>query len=473
MAIYFNRTNFKPVKSLTGLVYNHSNNSFYSKADDNVVMISAKGWYFSKADTLYVADAKKYVLKNAVEYHCEKCRKYYLYSGSMSTHTTCSMCRPLNKKLWIDKEVAELVPSLRCTEFKMSTKNFGTSPTRSLTISANGDFMVGKQAIKLGRVLSACTLKNSTEIEEEVVKTRAHFLETKDVQISTNVSGVYDMQHPVNNSDLAQSCMRYEGEKMKLYEELGVKVAYLADEYGTLKARCLIWEDYLYDVSDADDNTLPVQFNGYDRIFADSANSREILGKWCRMNGYINMRGSGQDLIYKKSVQHIRISVAPYVDTMCNIDIDGFLNTYDNEGGSLQQQNGTIEHDYFEVCEKNLDNMIYCVDTDEHVDMDDDYYYDEYCQEYYQYDDHLCHVSGWGWYHQDAIGDVIIHDVINDEYIKVDEAIYLKDRDAYTHEDNDYLTCTHCGENFSEDFEEILEINRVCYCYDCITDNLG
>lgn len=347
----------------------------------------------------------------------------------------------------------------------LNNKTIGTSDT-PITFGEEGSFWLkgnSKNKIKLSKILQAVWgITDPARLEHYISKWKSVYtVDISKVTTSADISGIYDMKHPKNSSDLAHSCMRYKGEWMRIYEDLNCKVAYI-EEDDILKARALVWE-----VVYTDRDLEP--FIAYDRIFAKDENARLTLKKYFKENNYLPLQELDGGIRTVEEITDNYEEGVPYIDTMsCVTNIEGstFLtngetvyNTLDilqrTEGGSDDGEYGirgiTCDHCgetvdeyrvvYVEnvgvVCEYCLeDNYVFCEDIDRHVPNGDAIWVEDLS--YYVSTD--CY--GCGYY------------------------VYLEDRDYYVSMECEYYVYLEdYGEYYSTDYEHYLHSDGLVYSY--------
>ena len=310
-----------------------------------------------------------------------------------------------------------------------------------------------KQHIKLGRLLKALIPNIKDEEIEGVVSEwkRLYTVDTSIVKVTDDIKSVYDMCHKPNG-DLGGSCMRNQGYKMKIYEDLGCKIAYI-EEDDTLVARSLIWE-----VS----NSLGELRTVYDRIFSSQENYKLTLQTYFKKNGITWVNDDDYHTVKNVRGNYYHDEL-PYVDNMSGLDSEYRLSNHSTYFGVLQNTDGTYNSDggveigdtYSSVCE--------CCGDSHHED--DMYYVSDY--------GNVCEscVDDFPWC-EDIDGRAIIDDAWyceceNKYYYYNDYKMYLYDCDYFVHKDSysgsSAIFCEDIGEYVSESADVYYCVDIDCY----------
>lgn len=334
--------------------------------------------------------------------------------------------------------------------YKIPVNNsLNTTEENYLKNDAKGVFWINNrnQQIKLGKVLKQLWGSlDSTQIEMAVTKWKARYIvDTSNVIVGNDIGRVYDI------SSVGSSCMAGHGEWMKLYEDLGTKIAYILDDDGSLRARALLWDKNVYQDNNTD-NVVTI----LDRVFFENENDKITLETWAREKGY--MTSFATDTRTCKSVDSGYDGV-PYIDSMYTLirsevgDGEWQLSAgYGDEYDTLQSTNGNSEHNCG-ISLINNEDCVYCEDIDEEAHIDEVYYNNTHdC--YYAHTDDLVNIN-YEWYHIDDERLVYTED---NGYVWREDAFLAYDSDEW-YSDTDSLT-------YCEDIEDYVTEDGATYVKD-------
>ena len=304
-----------------------------------------------------------------------------------------------------------------------------TSKDKPLTHGDEGNFwLYGSKdtKIKLSKILKAIFgIDDSTLLEQYNNKWKqTYIVDTSSVEVTEDICAIYDATH-ASSGELGSSCMRYKGEWMGIYQDVGTKVAYIKDDDDMLLARALFWDD---NIVDEDGNVSRV----LDRIFSSSQNHTLTLKKWAKEND-ITLISDSDDKKYTTIKEHnYNYDGVPYIDNFCYSQMSK-LTTSDEDGCDdiLQATDGTTEEkgytnismidvNYCDCCEESTNGDLHCT-------YEDSYVCEGCLDEYY----HYC------------------EDV--DSYVYHDFCYYIASCDYYVKDLDDYFECTCDGESYHID----------------------
>lgn len=335
------------------------------------------------------------------------------------------------------------------TKTTPSKKTFGSSEEYPICVDDEGNITSKQGKIKLGRLLSAIyRYIDSTEIEKVVSEwKKMHTIDTSIVKVSEKVGEIYSI------SRCGGSCMAKKPiEWFKIYEDMQSRIAYILNDEGNLRARALIHE--VVDMETGEEFTV------LDRIFYDDEAAKLTLQKWRKEQGgdnWTRIQFIKNRKIRGKYPIDTGYEGVPYVDNLsCVAEVDNryYLSNHGNVD-YLQETDGTSNSNYISTLIG--EEHVYCVDSDEHIHIDDAYYC-ETDNEYYEYSDDLVYIEGWGYYHIDD--ENIAYDDWREEYDFVDNLKYSSYEGIYTSSD-EYVLVT--AGNHEDDY---LHINDTVNTYD-------
>lgn len=315
-----------------------------------------------------------------------------------------------------------------------------------------------RQPIKLGKLLKAINPDfTDKQVSDFVDKfNRYHDYDLSCIQISDNISEVYDYLHD-SSGTVGGSCMRGYGEYFKSLENscLTLKIAYIKDNKNDyyLIGRALLWEAY-----DSEDN----QYKIMDRIYYDCEKTKILLEKYAEANGYYFRKESSgycnsfYDTSNKKWVElNLKVELknsligtyTPYMDTFryynknnntlynfdgagCTEELTGtdgeaVSSTCDICGEYCSNDSVFSAHHGERICESCLEDYRYVESRGDYI------YYDLVIQlrdtatYFLQDDSYLVWVEDKGWY--DYIDNVHFVVDIEEYYEDTDELYYTED----------------------------------------------
>ena len=322
-----------------------------------------------------------------------------------------------------------------------------TSKEKPLTNGDEGNFwLYGSKdtKIKLSKILKAIFgINDSTLLEHYNNKWKQTYsVDTSSVEVTEDIRAIYDATH-ASSGELGSSCMRYKGEWMDIYQDVGTKVAYIKDADGVLLARALFWDN---NIVDEDGNVSMV----LDRIFSSSQNHTLTLKKWAKENDITLI----SDIDYKKYTtikeHNYNYDGVPYIDNFC-YSYNGKLTTSDEHGAydTLQATDGTtgekgytnistIEVNYCDCCEESTNGDLHCTYEDSYVCEGclDEYYH--YCEDVdsYVYHDHCYYIASCDYYVKDL--DDYFECACDGELYPIDDAIEDRDTGDLYYVDNEH-----------------------------------
>jgi hypothetical protein len=322
-----------------------------------------------------------------------------------------------------------------------------TSKDKPLTNGDEGNFwLYGSKdtKIKLSKILKAIFgINDSTLLEHYNNKWKQTYsVDTSSVEVTEDIRAIYDAKH-TPSGELGNSCMRYKGEWMDIYQDVGTKVAYIKDNDGALLARALFWDN---NIVDEDGNVSMV----LDRIFSSSQNHTLTLKKWAKEND-ITLISDSDDKIYTTIKEHnYNYDGVPYIDNFC-YSYNGKLTTSDEHGAydTLQATDGTteekgytnismIEVNYCDCCEESTNGDLHCTYEDSYVCTTclDEYYH--YCEDVdsYVHQDYCYYIVGYDYYVKDL--DDYFECTCDGELYHIDEAIEDRDTGELYYVDNEH-----------------------------------
>lgn len=319
----------------------------------------------------------------------------------------------------------DLLPSLKECKYITNNKEGDIFIKHVKVVDGVIDSKENKTRIKIGKLLRAITGSFLSDVEIEQITTewkKLHTVDLDKVQITDDIKSVYSIIH-TSSGDLGGSCMRHQGEKMRIYEDLNCSVAYIM-ERGLLVARALIWNDVI-DKHSGEELTL------HDRIFSSAEIHKITLKSYFEENNIefvneydVHTKGNVKGTFYDDYL--------PYIDNMYSLDDDYRLNNYgDDSYGILQQTDGTYQFnggreigdtntstcgccgdscheddmyyvdDYGHVCGSCVADVYYCVDNDHYCYDRDNVYYAVDTGSYYYYNDDLHYLEQTDDYYYD------------------------------------------------------------------------
>jgi hypothetical protein len=322
-----------------------------------------------------------------------------------------------------------------------------TSKDKPLTHGDEGNFwLYGSKdtKIKLSKILKAIFgINDSTLLEQYNNKWKqAYNIDTSNVEVTEDIRAIYDATH-VSSGELGNSCMRYKGEWMDIYQDVGTKVAYIKDDDDMLLARALFWDN---NIVDEDGNVSMV----LDRIFSSSQNHTLTLKKWAKEND-IALISVSDDKKYTTIKEHnYNYDGVPYIDNFCYSHMSK-LTTSDEQGNDdiLQATDGsteekgytnisTIEVNYCDCCEESTNGDLHCTYEDSYVCALclDDYY--RYCEDVdsYVYHDFCHYIDSCDYYVKDL--DDYFACTCDGELYPIDDAIEDRDTGELYYVDNEH-----------------------------------
>jgi len=319
---------------------------------------------------------------------------------------------------------------------------------------SSGEFYIKgtKQKIKLGKILKTLYPQlTPLEIERYVTTwKKAYTVDTTRVKISNDIGDVYDI------SKVGGSCMSHKGEWMKLYEDLGCKVAYLTDNEGSLTARAIVWYNNIIIEGKESEPIIAM-----DRIFFEKENDKLTLETYCKEQGWFTV---AELLKEDKTLSTIEACDSeydgvPYIDSFCYLLESYHLSTSsDDYIDCLQNTQGNTE------CECGISSVsqgIWCVDTDEYHNEDDVMFCETNSEYYYNWEDVLVEIN-YQYYHKKHDENIICaYDTdtwcfINDCYYAADICEYFEEycNLAWCSDTNNYLYSDYY---YVEDLKEYWE----------------
>ena len=129
-----------------------------------------------------------------------------------------------------------------------------------------------------------------------------------EITITSNVGNVYEMDHPRDDSELGNSCMRHE--RYNYFLNGVCKCAYIVDDDDNLICRALLWQ-------------LPNGEEYLDRIYAQNDAVKEYMMQWGLDNGFLMYRDArDSNLFGNMDLWDVSVPVrnnidddVPYMDT--------------------------------------------------------------------------------------------------------------------------------------------------------------
>ena len=287
-----------------------------------------------------------------------------------------------------------------------------TSKDKPLTHGDEGNFwLYGSKdtKIKLSKILKAIFgIDDSTLLEQYNNKWKqTYIVDTSSVEVTEDICAIYDATH-ASSGELGSSCMRYKGEWMGIYQDVGTKVAYIKDDDDMLLARALFWDN---NIVDEDGNVSMV----LDRIFSSSQNHTLTLKKWAKEND-ITLISDSDDKKYTTIKEHnYNYDGVPYIDNFCysqmskltTSDEDGYDDILQSTDGTTEEKDATnisaVVSNYCDCCEESTSEDLHCTYEDSYVCETclDEYY--RYCEDVggYVYHDFCYYIASCDYYVKD------------------------------------------------------------------------
>lgn len=321
-----------------------------------------------------------------------------------------------------------------------------------------------RQPIKLGKLLKAINPDFTDKQVSDFVDifNRYHDYDLSCVQISDNISEVYNYKHDSSGS-IGGSCMIGCGNYFESLEDscLNLKIAYIKDnEDDNLLGRALLWEAY-----DSEGTLYKIM----DRIYYDCEKTKILLEKYAEANGYyFRKESSGYcssfynpsnkelvELKLKVELKHSLISTyTPYMDTFRYYN-KATNKLYNYEGVSYTNEltftNGEAVYCTCDVCGGSC--------------SEDDLVYSDY------HGESICESCLCDYRYVESRRDYIHYDCVvqlrdTDTYFLEDDSDYLvwvEDRQWYDYADNVYFV-VDTGEYY-EDTDELYFTEDTCEWY--------
>jgi len=322
-----------------------------------------------------------------------------------------------------------------------------TSKDKPLTHGDEGNFwLYGSKdtKIKLSKILKAIFgIDDSTLLEQYNNKWKqTYIVDTSSVEVTEDICAIYDATH-ASSGELGSSCMRYKGEWMGIYQDVGTKVAYIKDDDDMLLARALFWDD---NIVDEDGNVSRV----LDRIFSSSQNHTLTLKKWAKEND-ITLISDSDDKKYTTIKEHnYNYDGVPYIDNFCysqmskltTSDEDGYDDILQSTDGTTEEKDATnisaVVSNYCDCCEESTSEDLHCTYEDSYVCETclDEYY--RYCEDVggYVYHDFCYYIAGYDYYVKDL--DEYFECACDGEMYHIDDAIEDRDTGDLYYVDNEH-----------------------------------
>ena len=233
----------------------------------------------------------------------------------------------------------------------------GTKNNYEITYE-NDKFYNRKQEIKFGKILKNLTYLSESEIKEMVEKRKEEFAESVTVNITENVSTIYNIEHKAGNNN--RSCMCDNGGYFKaLMSALGgkFKIAYIK-KHRKIIARALVWTgttkdrrtvqimDRQYGINQSEINKLR-KYARENGMYYRLTNSYEPTKEFANINNDIEELEITIDL--KHSIQ-IKEEYMPFLDTfkfsyMDNYDeIDYLKNVKEDVNVCFESTEGSFQY---------------------------------------------------------------------------------------------------------------------------------
>ena len=330
----------------------------------------------------------------------------------------------------------------------------GYSNTEGTKITREGDkFVSNKNSLKIGRIIKAIVGDKMKDEEiEDIVSAfkKQYIVDISKVEVSSDIGHIYNM------SSVGGSCMALQDRSwFDIYKDMKSKVAYIEKD-GVLKARGLI-----HHIVTENGNEHIV----LDRIFYADEKSKLTLQQWRKEIS----RDKSSEFYGITRFQFIdeycrgkypiceEYDAVPYVDTLCEaIEVDGEYYLASESSpvdwyyvDRLQNTDGSS--DAGEISTSSGDK-VWCQDTDRYVNPDDATWV-EGENAYYEYDDDLVYIDGYGYC--DKGSDDIAYDEYAKEWDFKDDLKYCESEDIYTSDDS-YVEI-EAGDEYEGSFEPIYE----------------
>lgn len=309
-----------------------------------------------------------------------------------------------------------------------SANTFKSSPANPLTIDTNGNFTVGKEQVRLGRVLKTLFGNNISDVEIEKIVSQfklRYNIDTSRVQVSEKIGYVYGI------SNCGGSCMAMKDESFfEIYEDMQSKIAYILNDNEKLVARALI-----HQVLDEEGQEYTV----LDKIYYESEKDKLTLQKWrSEQHDMTRFTHLDKKLISKYPVKD-GYDCVPYVDNLyeavkrggeiylsnsCGIKNTLYYDTLRNTNGESEQKKISC---YIE------DKGEWCVDVEAYST---DAYFCETDGNYYWYNTDLVYISDYGYYLN--TDDDVAYDEYEEEWRFVRDLKFCESEQIWT-SNEDYI----------------------------------